>query len=98
MEYFYGSGLIKNFADIAFPFVLGPRQAWLERYLADTSALAPDCVKEALLLAAAPRQPITERSAKAELSQHLRQHLLRHNTEDAIITKVHQPRPKSDER
>src|SRR3546814_13615862 len=39
MEYFYGSGLIKNFADIEFPFVLGPRQAWLERYLADTSAL-----------------------------------------------------------
>src|SRR3546814_5965600 len=28
MEYFYGSGLIKNFADIEFPFVLGPRQAW----------------------------------------------------------------------
>src|SRR3546814_6383389 len=46
MEYFYGSGLIKNFADIEFPFVLVPRQAWLERYLADTSAIAPDCVKD----------------------------------------------------
>lgn len=72
LHYFFRSGLVKTFAEIAFPLDLKPKDDWISRYVSDPNLTIRALVTEAVELAKSPRTAITDDRLKAEMSHELR--------------------------
>ncbi|CAN7624683.1 hypothetical protein LJR010_004441 [Ensifer adhaerens] len=77
LQYFFGSGIIRTFTELQFPFVSKPDAEWQARFIADPNTVIDRLVNEAIGLAAAPRVPLMQRPQRAEMSPELRAHLMR---------------------
>lgn len=94
LSYFFGSGLIRNFIELAFPFAAQPNDEWLSRYMADPRGTIANLVQEAIRMAAEPRQPMTERSLRAEMSPELRAYLTARNGNFGVLNRSYQSKPR----
>ena len=90
LHYFFGSGLIRTFADLDFPFTAHPNQDWLSEYVSDPHQTIEALVHEALKMAGEPRQATENLSLNAEMSPELRTHLYRLGNIDDILARKYQ--------
>ncbi|RMI08039.1 DUF6716 putative glycosyltransferase (plasmid) [Sinorhizobium meliloti] len=95
LHYFYGSGLIRTFAELEFPFEVSPRANWQSRYVGDPNGKVEQLVAEAVGLVRLKRMPMAEKSLRAEMSPELRAHLQRRNGTSAVLNRVHQTKSGS---
>lgn len=94
LHYFYGSGLIRSFAELNFPFETRPDVAWQARKLGDPNETVEELVAEAVRLARHERRSISRRAQDAEMSPELREHLTERNGPSAVLSRVYQVRRK----
>lgn len=76
LQYFFGSDLIRTFAELNFPFVGKPNAEWLAHFIADPNTAVDRLVSEAISLVAAPRVCLALRPQRAEMSAELRTYLM----------------------
>ncbi|MBD9541582.1 hypothetical protein IB276_19215 [Ensifer sp. ENS04] len=94
IHYFFGSGLIRSFADLDFPFEGIPEAGWQARSIGDPNVTMKERVAEAVHMGRLERKPMTNRPMRAEMSPQLREHLERRNGISAVLNRAHRTRPK----
>ncbi|AWM28069.1 DUF6716 putative glycosyltransferase [Sinorhizobium fredii] len=98
LHYFYGSGLIRTFAELDLPYAGGPNEQWQSRYIGDPNRTVRTLVREALTMASAERVPIADGQLKADMSPALRDHLVRTNGASNVLNRTHQTPRKASRR
>lgn len=97
LQYFYGSGLIQNFAQLEFPFQGKPNIEWRSRYIGDPNRTVEKLVVEAVRLGRRPeRLSLADRPLRAEMSPELRAHLATRNDVQHVLQRSYQVRPNTD--
>ncbi|MGH0218068.1 DUF6716 putative glycosyltransferase [Sinorhizobium meliloti] len=89
LHYFYGSGLIRTFASLQFPFREEPNVEWRARYLRDPNETVEKLVSEAVRVARFRRQLIPMTRPLAEMSAELRNYLAHRNGTPAVLARSH---------
>jgi len=89
LHYFFKSGLIRNFADIDFPFAGMPKPEWLQRYVSDPNESIEKLAEEAVALARGKRKLLSASSKVAEMSEELRDWLFKLNGIDSTLARQH---------
>ncbi|MEY9536380.1 DUF6716 putative glycosyltransferase [Sinorhizobium fredii] len=90
LHYFYGSGLIRTFAELDFPFKARPNADWRTRYVPDPKLVVESLVEESVCLARTERMPMGARPLKAEISSELRESLVQRNGVANVLKRAHQ--------
>ncbi|WP_105385823.1 DUF6716 putative glycosyltransferase [Neorhizobium alkalisoli] len=95
LHYFFKSGLITSFRDLAFPFQKQPDPDWVQDYLTDPINTVHDLVLEAVEMVSGRRRTLTSQLLKAEMSPSLRDHLYASNGVESTLSRQHQSRPSN---
>ncbi|MBX3566426.1 MAG: hypothetical protein KF914_00105 [Rhizobiaceae bacterium] len=95
MHYFFRSGLMRRFADIELPLMLVPEPAWAARHMPPPQPAIGGLVAEAVAMAAAPRQPLSDLDLAAEMSPALRLRLGELHGPAGVVTRQHKTIPAS---
>lgn len=96
LHYFYGSGLIRTFAELEFPFQGKPSVGWRSRHVGDPNLTVKALATEAAHMARLERQPLAARPLRAEMSPELREHLVRQSSPSKVLSRAdHSSRTKS---
>jgi hypothetical protein len=90
LHYFFGSGLIRTFAELEFPFEGKPSVGWRSRYVGDPNLTVVALANEAVRLARHKRQSLAERPLLAEMSLELREHLMQRNGTTNVLNRTYQ--------
>ncbi|PST23879.1 hypothetical protein C7U60_10285 [Mesorhizobium plurifarium] len=88
LQYFYGSGLIRTFAELEFPFQEKPNAKWRSRYVGDPNRTIDELIAEAVGLARLERLPLVQRPLRAEMSPELREYLVRRNGPSNVLSRA----------
>ena len=94
LQYFFRSGVIRNFSELDFPFAAKPNPAWLAHYISDPNQTIEGLVNEVMEKARAPRGLIVDEALKAEMSSDLRAHLHRANDVEYVLSRRYQATKK----
>lgn len=86
LHYFYGSGLIRSFAELEFPFEGEPGVDWRSHYLGDPNRKVEELVTEAVHFARLGRMSLAERPLRAEMSPDLREYLVRRHGPSKVLS------------
>lgn len=89
MHYFFGSGLMRSFADLYFPLDTQPDPAWIAARMPDPQLHARDLVAEAVQRAGSARPALSDHQLSAEMSPQLRQRLAEIHGGPAVVNRRH---------
>lgn len=93
LSYFFGSGLIRNFAEIDLSAAAIPDFDWLSTHVADPNETVAALTQEAIEMARRSRKPIIEGMAlRAELSPELRAYLTARKGAGGVIDRSYRKR------
>ncbi|QFI69660.1 DUF6716 putative glycosyltransferase [Sinorhizobium alkalisoli] len=94
LQYFYGSGLIRTFAELDFPLEGKPDAGWQARFIGDPNRTVEEMATESVRLARLERRPMTEKPLRAEMSPELRAYLTRGAGPSSVLSRAYQARKK----